>query len=92
MTGLDPIAETYSEAFGINNIGQIVGGAETASGEFLRFLYSKGIVTFLETLGGTYSVVNAISDAGQMVGVSTTPEEEYHAFLYTRPRVPPRRP
>ena len=82
---------TRSFALGINNMGQVVGGAANESGEVWAFLYSKGIVTYLEELGWTDGVVYAINNAGQMVGFSNIDGED-HAFLYTLPRIPPRRP
>lgn len=72
----------HSQAFGINNTGEIVG---TSNG--VAFVYQNGKMTSLGTLGtGRDSVAHAINDLGQVVGYSTylPPSESgaIHAFLY----------
>ncbi len=61
-----------SEAFGINDSGQIVGFSTVKGDASHAFLYSNGQMTDLSTLGGTShlgsSVANAINNSGQIVG------------------------
>ena len=84
MTDLGTLGGTYSVATGINNSGQIVGYADTASGQTHAFLYSGGTMTDLGTLpGGTYSFATGINNNGQIVGYSTTASGQTHAFLYS---------
>jgi len=73
-----------SVADGINNSGQVVGGA-TAPGGFDAFSYtSSGGMTDLGTLGGSSSVAAAINTSGQIVGAaSTSGNTGSHAFSYT---------
>ena len=68
-----PAGFADSEAFAINNSGQVVGNAFNQSGKSIThaFLFSNGKMTDLGTLAGfTNSGANAINDSGQVVGDS----------------------
>lgn len=82
FTDLGILDGPNSAAMGINEIGQIVGYAETAYGEKRLFLYRNGVMTGLGTLGGPNSVGYALNVGGQIVGDSDTPQGDAHAFLY----------
>lgn len=70
--------------YGMNNVGQVVGSATTASGGTHAFLYSGGNMTDLGTLpGGSSSEASAINSSGQVVGQSTAANGVVHAFLYS---------
>jgi probable HAF family extracellular repeat protein len=75
----------FSAALGINNRGQVVGEATTASGALHAFLFEDAVMTDLGTLpGGSFSIANGINNRGQVVGFSssaTSPDE--HAALWT---------
>ena len=72
-----------SYAFGINNVGQIVGYSYDYNIDH-AFLYSDGTMQDLGTLGGDQSHAIAINDAGQVVGDSYTfGDDYYYAFLYS---------
>jgi probable HAF family extracellular repeat protein len=71
VTDLGTLGGTSSQAWGINNSGQIVGQSFTGSGGAANrhaFLYKAGVMQDLGTLGGTFSDALAINDAGQVVG------------------------
>ena len=73
---------TLSNALAINAVGQVVGGANTATGATHAFLYTNGAMTDLGTLpGGTTSIANAINSAGEITGQSNTASGDVHAFL-----------
>ncbi len=73
----------FSQAFGINSRGQVVGYALTASGEYHAFLWEDGQMTDLGTLSGReYGVASGINSRGQVVGYSTTALGEVHAVLW----------
>ena len=83
--GLLPGGGIYSYATAINNSGQIVGYAQTASGMHHAFCYTGGKMTDLGTLpGGIQSVAYGINDIGQIVGVSYDASLMGHAFLYSK--------
>jgi probable HAF family extracellular repeat protein len=66
----------------INAGGQVVGGADTASGETHAFLYDGTSMRDLGTLGGKGSVAYAVNARGHVAGRAETPSGEAHAFLY----------
>lgn len=69
LTDLGTLAgDTYSQANGINNYGQVVGQS-FASGQSHAFLYSGGSLTDLGTLGGRSSAYS-INNDGQVAGWS----------------------
>jgi probable HAF family extracellular repeat protein len=86
MRDLGTLGGTNSVAYGINNAGQVVGGADTA-GDATEdaFLYSGGKMIDLGNLGGGTSFANSINSAGMIVGFSYVPAGSpvgIHAFLY----------
>ena len=84
VTDLGTLGGTYSNGFGINAAGQVVGVSDTILYKTTEhaFLYSNGMMTDLGTLGGTNSFGNGINDAGQVVGWSyTTGNQVQDAFV-----------
>jgi probable HAF family extracellular repeat protein len=62
-----------SDAFDINNLGQIIGDAEVTSGDFTSFIWDNGQFFRLSELidpasGWTIFGVEAINDEGQIIG------------------------
>jgi probable HAF family extracellular repeat protein len=84
MIDLGTLGGTVSEAYGINNKGEIVGWSTTAApSRHHAFLYSGGVMHDLGTLpGGTASDAYAINDYGQIVGSSGAYGGTF-AFLYS---------
>jgi probable HAF family extracellular repeat protein len=82
-----------SQAFAINDAGQMAGYSQVQSGrETHAWLFSGSIMRDLGTLGGHYSTAYDINNAGQVVGVAQTASQDpldpygegsYHAFLYS---------
>lgn len=88
LIGLGTFGGTGSAAFGINNEGQVVGGAGISpNNNSHAFLYSSGLMQDLGTLGGSIndgSQAFGINDAGQIIGQSTINATAVgHAFLYS---------
>lgn len=79
-----------SEAFGINNSGQIVGYSTSTSGN-CAFLYESGVMTDLNTLipsgpGWQLNYAVDINDNGRIAGIGTI-NSQSHAFLMV-PKTP----
>ena len=74
MTDLGTLGGSYSNAFGINDAGQVVGAANTPNiGPQHAFLYSTGVMIDLNSLlpassGWVLDSANAINNSGQIVG------------------------
>ncbi|MGO9489455.1 MAG: GDSL-type esterase/lipase family protein, partial [Solirubrobacteraceae bacterium] len=82
---LGTLGGQYSDATAISNAGQVVGDAETSSGESHAFSWTKaGGMVDLGTLGGTYSYATAVNASGEVVGDSTTGSGELRAFAWTQ--------
>jgi probable HAF family extracellular repeat protein len=83
MTDLGTPGGGTSSAFGINDAGQVVGRAETATGYDQAFIAGPDGVgmTDLGTLGaGDFPMAHGINDAGQVVGWSFL-QVVQHAFI-----------
>jgi len=73
-----------SEAFSINESGQVVGVSSIDAVLSHAFLYEGGTMSDLGTLGGSYSFANCINDSGQVVGYAYTASNVVlHAFVYS---------
>jgi MYXO-CTERM domain-containing protein len=81
---LGTLGSVYSEAFGINNSGQVTGVSSGTSGS-RAFLYSGGTMTNLGTLsGGNTSYGFGINAFGQVAGYSANASTFFErAFLYS---------
>jgi probable HAF family extracellular repeat protein len=65
---LGTLGGANSTANGINDARQIVGGSDTAAGQFHAYVYAGGGMSDLGTLGGNRSEAFAINNHGVIVG------------------------
>lgn len=79
---LGTLGGSRSDGYGINEAGDVVGRARTATEQNHAFLYSNGFMIDLGTLGGTSSQAWDINDNGQVAGWATDANGDRMAFLY----------
>ncbi len=85
MISLATLGGSYSEAYDIDDRGQVVGLSETVSGEEHAFLWRKGKMIDLGTLpGADHSGASGINNRGQIVGESSTANSGHRAVLWTK--------
>ena len=73
LTYLGTLGGTGSQAYAINDLGQIAGSAYMSGNSAMHsFLWNGAGLMDLGTLGGTNSVAFGINNAGQIVGSSQT--------------------
>jgi probable HAF family extracellular repeat protein len=83
MTDLGSLTGSASEAFVINDRGEVVGDWTLGDGGQHAFLYSKSKgMKDLETLGSTFSIAYAVNNFGRFVGVTNTGTGITVAFIY----------
>ena len=86
LIDLGTLGGSYSSAFGVNAVGQIVGQAMVPGNQaFHPFLWTNGQIRDLNSLlpahaGWELEIAHAINDAGQIVG-SGTHNGQPRAFL-----------
>ncbi len=85
MVDLGTFGGSASTAAAVNDVGQVVGYSDLASGAWHAFLWTKAAgMRDLGTLGGSTSTAHAINEDGQVVGQSTTAKDgPTHAFSWT---------
>ena len=77
LTDLGTLGGTFSQAFGVNDKGWVVGFSTTEGDVGLHaFLWRDGVMTDLGTLGGSdplpLSAAGSINNRGEIVGLSET--------------------
>ena len=71
-TTIGALGGVSSEAFGINDNGQVVGAAETAAPDTIHaFVWQNGAIRDVGSLRGTFSEAVSINLSGTAVGVAT---------------------
>jgi probable HAF family extracellular repeat protein len=83
MRDVGALGGGYSQAFGINDAGVVVGQSITAESNFRAFITgANGMgIRDLGTLGGSDSFAFETNAVGQVAGYSSIAPARYHAFI-----------
>jgi probable HAF family extracellular repeat protein len=74
---------TATQAFGINERGDVVGEYTDAAGNVHGFLWSNGNFSSIDYPGAALTSTRGINDAGEIVGAFSTAGDLDHAHGYT---------
>lgn len=84
IVDLGTLGGLRSQALALNDLNQVVGWSETATGERHAFLWTEATgMLDLGTLGAAPSEARGINNAGEVAGVSATPAIWKRAFRWT---------
>ena len=80
---LGTLGGDHSAAFGVNDLGWVVGSAQDADGRLQAFVWRDGAMAGLGFLpGGTSSVATAINNHGEIAGRADASPTNFHAFRH----------
>ena len=89
ITDLGSLGGGFSQAYALNNKGQVVGDSITADGRQHPFLYSNGKMQDLGSLstipmpGQESGLARGINDSGQVVGQTNDSADALRGFVYS---------
>jgi uncharacterized membrane protein len=83
LTTLDFPGAIFSDAIGINNLGEIVGRFVDASGTSHGFLRNRDVFITIDVPGASNTVPWGINDLGEISGSYTGSDGRTHGFLKT---------
>lgn len=79
---LGTLGGSTSDAFGVNDLGEVVGIAGAPNFESRGFLWRDGTMHPIPTFGGSTSAAFGINNQSQVVGYATLDNNQRRAFLY----------
>jgi len=82
-TDLGPVSSNESEAYSINDSGDVAGGYQTVTHIWQVVRWTGTTPASLDTLGGIQSGGNAINASGQIAGWSETTNGNRHAVVWS---------
>lgn len=79
---LGTLGGASSNAFAINDLGEVVGVADAPNFISRGFLWQDGVMTEIGTFGGATSIAFGINNSTQIVGYATQANNQRRAFLW----------
>jgi probable HAF family extracellular repeat protein len=85
MRNLGSFGGSCTQAYGLNNAGQVVGSSNLTGDQDSRaFLWDHGVLQDLGGVGAFFTVAFALNEAGQAVGAGNFSPGYFHAVLWTK--------
>ncbi len=72
ITTIDPFGSTFTQALGVNNLGEIVGFYTDAGGVQHGYIDNGGVFTSFDPPGSASTTINGLNDKGDIVGFYTS--------------------
>jgi PEP-CTERM motif len=73
ITTIDPFGSTFTQALGVNDLGEIVGFYVDGSGVQHGYIDNGGVFTSFDPPGSASTTINGLNDKGDIVGFFTNP-------------------
>ena len=83
ITEIDPFSSTFTQALGVNDLGEIVGFYFGADGLQHGYIDNGGVFTSFDPAGSVSTTINGINDKGDFVGFYTTASDTVVGFVGT---------
>ena len=80
---IDPFGSTFTQALGVNDLGEIVGFYTDADGIQHGYIDNGGLFTSFDPPGSASTTINGLNDKGDIVGFYTTPNDSVVGFVGT---------
>jgi len=82
ITDLGTLGGEWSEAYAMNDSGQVIGMSQTANGDDHAFLYSNGQMTDLYPLNSLRGMPMGINSAGQIAAGAVATDGRFYPAIY----------
>jgi PEP-CTERM motif len=76
ITSIDPFGSTFTQALGVNDLGEIVGVYNDAMGAQHGYIDNGGVFTGFDPPGSASTTINGLNDKGDIVGFYTNPASD----------------
>ncbi len=74
ITTIDPFGATFTQALGVNNLGEIVGFyVDNSTGVQHGYVDNGGVFTSFDPYGSASTTINGVNNLGDIVGFYTNP-------------------
>jgi PEP-CTERM motif len=70
---IDPFSSTFTQALGVNDLGEIVGSYVGADGNTHGYIDNNGVFTSFDPPGSASTTINGVNDKGDIAGFYTNP-------------------
>jgi PEP-CTERM motif len=83
ITTLDPFGSTFTQALGVNDLGEIVGFYVDGSNVQHGYIDNSGVFTSFDPSGSVNTTINGLNDKGDIAGFFTDNNDDVVGFVGT---------